>query len=86
MLVPEGVWTCPPMNLTSHLTVWLVVDSPTPGHDHPGPRWAPFLNGYDVVNLTIGGENGTIDGDGSYWWTRKLLGLEKHTRPTLWEC
>ena len=34
------------------------------GHDHPGPRWAPFLGGTGVVGLTIGGENGTIDGSG----------------------
>ena len=31
-------------------------------------RWAPFLDGYDLTNLTIGGENGTIDGSGAFFW------------------
>jgi len=51
-----------------------------------GPRWAPFLYGYNVTNLTIGGENGTIDGSGEYWWRRVWLGTEQHTRPSLFEC
>ena len=38
------------------------------GHDHPGPRLAPFLGGFHVGNITIGGENGTIDGSGFYWY------------------
>ena len=38
------------------------------GHDHPGPRLAPFIGGFFVDNLTIGGENGTIDGSGFYWY------------------
>merc|ERR1712187_90338 len=51
-----------------------------------GPRWAPFLNGYNVTDLTIGGENGTVDGSGAFWWNRFWLGTETHTRPSLFEC
>lgn len=104
MLVPTGEWPCPPLNLTSHLTIYLKVggtlkadphaDWPIvaplaiygQGHDHPGPRWAPFLNGANVTNLTIGGENGTIDGSGAHWWNKHWEHTEKYTRPSLFEC
>ena len=57
------------------------------GHDHPGPRRAPFLGGFDVVNLTIGGENGTVDGSGLFWFAQGGFGKhEKYTRPSLYEC
>jgi hypothetical protein len=49
-------------------------------------RWAPFLDGYDVANLTIGGENGTIDGSGLFWWARHELQTEVYTRPPLFSC
>lgn len=51
-----------------------------------GHRWAPFLGGYDLTNITIGGENGTIDGSGPFWWARHLAKLEKYTRPPLFSC
>ena len=57
------------------------------GHDHPGPRRAPFLGGFGVQNLTIGGENGTIDGSGFHWYAAGGFGkFEKYTRPSLFEC
>lgn len=104
MLVPLGTWLCPPMNLTSHLTIYLReggilkadphADWPLvqplriygQSHDEPGPRWAPFLGGANVTHLTIGGENGTIDGSGAYWWSQHWAGTEKYTRPSLFEC
>jgi polygalacturonase len=108
VFVPEGVWHSPPVNLTSHLTVFLAkgavvkadpkvfiagqwpLVAPLPtygrGHDFAGPRWAPFLDGYGVTNLTIRGENGTIDGAGAFWWARHLTKVEKYTRPPLFSC
>ena len=108
LFVPPGEWLSPPVNLTSHLTIYLAAGAtvkadprvfragkwplvaPIPtygrGHDFAGPRWAPFLNGYDVQNLTIGGENGTIDGSGAFWWARHIAKLEKYTRPPLFSC
>ena len=108
IFVPPGEWLSPPVNLTSHLTIYLSAGAtvkadprvfeqkkwpliaPLPtygrGHDFAGPRWAPFFDGYDVVNLTIGGENGTIDGSGAFWWARHLAKLETHTRPPLFSC
>ena len=117
VLVPRGVWVSPPVNLTSHLTVYLAAGAvvkadtnvfrdgkwpliqplPTYGRGHPdynssvnknfwGARWAPFINGYNLTHVTIGGENGTIDGSGAYWWARHFAGLEKYTRPPLFSC
>jgi polygalacturonase len=56
------------------------------GHDDPGPRFSPFVGGFDVSNVTIGGENGTIDGSGAFWWAIADAGLERYTRPSLFEC
>ena len=59
-------------------------------HDHPlqgKPRLAAFLGGFGVQNLTIGGENGTIDGSGHYWYALGNYGKnETHNRPSLFEC
>ena len=81
LYVPAGTWLSPPVNLTSHLTVYLAAGAvlkadtkvftdgnwpliaPLPnyarGHPDQGDtasamRWAPFLDGYNVTNLTIG--------------------------------
>eukprot|EP01043_Picozoa_sp_COSAG02_P015390 COSAG02_NODE_656_length_18809_cov_17.805077_3_plen_456_part_00 len=117
LFVPPGVWLSPPVNLTSHLTIYLaagavvkadahvfregrwplVAPLPNYGRGHPdynssvnapfwGARWAPFIDGYNLTNVTIGGENGTIDGSGAYWWERHVAGVEKYTRPPLFSC
>ena len=107
-LVPEGVWRCPAMNMTSNTLVYLEhgavlkADSAAPwpslaplpnykvSHDHPlqgKPRLAPFIGGFHVTNLTLGGENGTIDGSGHDFWKQGNFGKnETHTRPSLFEC
>eukprot|EP00947_MAST-08B_sp_MAST-8B-sp1_P000371 g371.t1 len=57
-------------------------------HDHPlqgKPRLAPFIGGFHVSNLTIGGENGTIDGSGHYFYATPAIN-DQHTRPSLFEC
>ena len=59
----------------------LIAPLPNYGRGHPdynssvnprfwGARWAPFIDGYNLTNITIGGENGTIDGSGAHWWAR----------------
>lgn len=105
-LVPEGVWLCPPMNLTSNTVVYLergailkadvTADWPSlqplpnyrVSHDHPlQGRLAPFLGGFGVAGLTIGGENGTVDGSGYFWYEQGGFGKnETNTRPSLFEC
>ena len=72
-------------NTSAHWPLIAPLSTYGQGHDHPGPRWQPFIGGWDVHGLTIGGENGTIDGSGGYWWARSLLN-ETHTRPSLFEC
>ena len=107
LLVPRGVWPCPPMNLTSNTVVYLErgailkadVTAPWPtlaplpnyrvSHDHPlqgKPRLAPFIGGFNVENVTIRGENGTIDGSGHFWYKKGNYGKdEPWTRPSLYE-
>eukprot|EP00729_Bicosta_minor_P001922 gene1922-56_t len=57
----------------------LVAPLPNYGRGHPdynssvnkpfwNRRWSPFIDGYNLTNVTIGGENGTIDGSGAFWW------------------
>ena len=59
----------------------LVAPLPNYGRGHPdynssvnkpfwNRRWSPFIDGYNLTNVTIGGENGTIDGSGAFWWAR----------------
>eukprot|EP01043_Picozoa_sp_COSAG02_P067206 COSAG02_NODE_10716_length_1874_cov_2.851831_1_plen_465_part_00 len=117
VFVPPGVWLSPPVNLSSHLTIYLsagavvkadtsvfregrwplIAPLPNYGRGHPdynssvnqpfwGARWAPFINGYNLTNVTIGGENGTLDGSGAFWWARHIAGIEKFTRPPLFSC
>jgi polygalacturonase len=106
LLVPTGVWLCPPLNLTSNTVVYLESGGilkadvkadwpslqPLPNyrvsHDHPlqgKPRLAPFLGGFNVTNLTIGGGNGTIDGSGLWFYETPYIN-NQHTRPSLFEC
>ena len=56
------------------------------GRDHPGPRHVSLLHGFNLHGLTIGGENGTVDGGGPFWWHRHRSNQEKYTRGHLFEC
>ena len=56
------------------------------GRDHPGPRHVSLLHGFNLHGLTIGGENGTVDGGGPFWWHRHRSRQEKYTRGHLFEC
>ncbi|WOL20689.1 putative polygalacturonase [Canna indica] len=50
---------------------WPIVD-PLPsygqGLDLPGARHRSLINGYNLTDVVITGDNGTIDGQGSVWW------------------
>eukprot|EP01052_Picozoa_sp_SAG31_P040223 SAG31_NODE_5775_length_2332_cov_1.669503_2_plen_252_part_00 len=56
------------------------------GRDHPGARHVSLLHGFDIRNVVIGGENGTVDGGGPFWWARHRGRTETHTRGHLFEC
>ena len=56
------------------------------GRDHAGPRHISLLHGFNLQGLTIGGENGTVDGGGPFWWARHRSGVEQFTRGHLFEC
>lgn len=50
---------------------WPIID-PLPsygrGRELPGGRHRSLLHGYNLTDVTITGNNGTIDGQGSVWW------------------
>lgn len=56
------------------------------GRDHPGPRHVSLLHGFSLHDVVIGGENGTVNGGGQFWWDRHRSGEEQHTRGHLFEC
>ncbi|KAL9240268.1 hypothetical protein vseg_014509 [Gypsophila vaccaria] len=57
---------------------WGVAD-PLPsygrGFELPGSRYRSLVNGYNLQDVVITGNNGTIDGQGSFWWD----GFHSHT-------
>ena len=40
------------------------------GRDHPGPRHVSLIHGFHLSDVVITGANGTIDGNGAFWWHR----------------
>ncbi|KAK9672594.1 hypothetical protein RND81_12G110800 [Saponaria officinalis] len=55
------------------------------GRDGPGGRYSSLIFGTNLTDVVITGGNGTIDGQGEYWWRKfKTEGL-KLTRPYLIE-
>ncbi|KAG0486370.1 hypothetical protein HPP92_008465 [Vanilla planifolia] len=67
---------------------WPLVD-PLPsygrGRERPGGRYASFIQGYELHDVIITGENGTIDGQGGVWWDMWRQRTLPFTRPTLLE-
>ncbi|KAL8170701.1 hypothetical protein V2J09_022505 [Rumex salicifolius] len=67
---------------------WPVVD-PLPsygrGRELPGGRYSAFILGYGLRDVIITGENGTIDGQGSFWWDMWRKKTLEYTRPHLIE-
>ncbi|XP_010519492.1 PREDICTED: probable polygalacturonase [Tarenaya hassleriana] len=55
------------------------------GRDTPGPRFGSLISGSNLTDVVITGNNGTIDGQGQYWWKKFKQGEMKETRPYLIE-
>uniref|UniRef100_A0A0C9S615 TSA: Wollemia nobilis Ref_Wollemi_Transcript_12193_2100 transcribed RNA sequence n=1 Tax=Wollemia nobilis TaxID=56998 RepID=A0A0C9S615_9CONI len=67
---------------------WPVID-PLPsygrGRERPGGRYISFIHGDGLQDVSITGENGTIDGQGEVWWNMWRDGSLKYTRGNLVE-
>ncbi|GMH08955.1 hypothetical protein Nepgr_010795 [Nepenthes gracilis] len=55
------------------------------GRDAPSGRVASLIFGTDLTDVVITGANGTIDGQGDYWWNKFKKGELQLTRPYLIE-
>ncbi|KAK1366572.1 putative polygalacturonase [Heracleum sosnowskyi] len=55
------------------------------GRDTPGGRYASLVFGTNLTDVVITGENGTIDGQGAYWWDKFHAKELNFTRPYLIE-
>ncbi|XP_009375527.2 probable polygalacturonase [Pyrus x bretschneideri] len=51
------------------------------GRDGPGERFSSLIFGTNLTDVVITGHNGTIDGQGAYWWVKFKQGLLNSTRP-----
>lgn len=69
-------------------THWGIID-PLPSYGHgietPGSRYRSLINGYNLNDVVITGNNGTIDGQGSFWWDSFLSHTLNYSRPHLVE-
>lgn len=67
---------------------WGIID-PLPsygrGTELPGRRYRSLINGYNLQDVVITGNNGTIDGQGSFWWDGFLSHTLNYSRPHLVE-
>ncbi|XP_020209980.1 probable polygalacturonase [Cajanus cajan] len=55
------------------------------GNDAPDRRSISLIFGTNLTDVVITGQNGTIDGQGSYWWDKLHKNELKVTRPVLIE-
>ncbi|CAK9310784.1 unnamed protein product [Citrullus colocynthis] len=55
------------------------------GRDAPGGRYSSLIFGTNLTDVVITGTNGTIDGQGSYWWDKFHKDELNVTRPYLIE-
>ncbi|KAL5203893.1 hypothetical protein ABZP36_008764 [Zizania latifolia] len=73
---------------TKDSSQWPIVE-PLPsygqGQDLPGPRHRSLINGYNLSDVVITGNNGVIDGQGSIWWDWFHSHELNHSRPHLVE-
>lgn len=73
---------------TQDLSQWPTVD-PLPsygrGFELPGRRYQSLINGYNLTDISITGDNGTIDGQGSVWWDYFHSHSLNYSRPHLIE-
>ncbi|KAK3194183.1 hypothetical protein Dsin_025493 [Dipteronia sinensis] len=67
---------------------WEVVEplpSYGPGIESTGGRYRSLINGHNLTDVVITGDNGTIDGQGSVWWEQFNSHTLNHSRPHLVE-
>ncbi|XP_058755423.1 probable polygalacturonase [Vicia villosa] len=55
------------------------------GRDAPDGRFSSLIFGTNLTDVIITGNNGTIDGQGSYWWKKFKADQLKLTRPYMIE-
>lgn len=55
------------------------------GRDAPDGRFSSLIFGTNLTDVVITGNNGTIDGQGSYWWSKFKNDQLKLTRPYMIE-
>ncbi|KAJ8748914.1 hypothetical protein K2173_013348 [Erythroxylum novogranatense] len=55
------------------------------GRDAAAGRYGSLIFGTNLTDVIITGDNGTIDGQGSFWWQNFHKGKLKYTRPYLIE-
>ncbi|CAL0300701.1 unnamed protein product [Lupinus luteus] len=55
------------------------------GRDAPDGRFSSLIFGTNLTDVVITGDNGTVDGQGSYWWGKFKNDELKLTRPYLIE-
>ncbi|PQQ14372.1 putative polygalacturonase isoform X1 [Prunus yedoensis var. nudiflora] len=55
------------------------------GIDLPGWRYRSLINGHNLSDVVITGDNGTIDGQGSVWWEQFNSHALNYSRPHLVE-
>uniref|UniRef100_A0A0E0ESM1 Pectate lyase superfamily protein domain-containing protein n=1 Tax=Oryza meridionalis TaxID=40149 RepID=A0A0E0ESM1_9ORYZ len=53
------------------------------GREHRGPRYGSLIHGQDLKDVTITGQNGTINGQGQSWWSKFRKKVLNHTRGPL---
>lgn len=84
------------LNLDKHAVIlgskdsthWPVIDalpSYGRGRELPGGRHSGLITAFNVTDVVITGENGTIDGQGAVWWDSYHNHTLKYTRPHLIE-
>ncbi|XP_038979446.1 probable polygalacturonase [Phoenix dactylifera] len=70
------------------LNEWRVID-PLPsygrGRDSAGGRYSNFIMGTNLTDVVITGDNGTINGQGRFWWDKFRNNQLKYTRGYLLE-
>ncbi|WOK92757.1 putative polygalacturonase isoform X2 [Canna indica] len=73
---------------TQDTSEWPIIE-PLPsygrGRDGPGGRYSSLIGGSNLTDVIITGNNGTIDGQGEFWWSKFHGNKLKYTRGYLIE-